>query len=599
MNGNAELNKINREIARIWPGWTAVRTLGRGSFGAVYEIHRYMRSNLERAALKILRVPENESESEQLRFRGMSQQSMEDFYEKYVDEILDEIIIMQKLVGNSHLVSYEDYSIRKRYGIGWDIYIRMELLTGLTDFLREIPFNEQMILKLGMDISMGLIECHGRGIIHRDIKPQNIFVNDRGNFKLGDFGVSRPLPGSHDILSFKGTPGYMAPEVYHMIGTDTRSDIYSLGMVLYQCLNDSRLPFVPENYTPEDIENGWRRRISGEKIPPPAYGSGKLKKIVRKAIAAEPENRYQAVEELFNALSALSKGGRSWDSRTNYDHGNRAAYHAGEQAVRGGERAASGGEQAARKAGDRAKYRDGGNRAAEPNADSGTDETVLLQRNSRATPESGRNSGGGSDPGRHSNSGDEPGSGNRRRNNSQETGTSRYDVVLTPEEAYYGCTKMITHRGRQIAVIIEPGYKGGSVKVAFEGHTIYVDPIIRGDGSRRYNTIMTPEEAVNGCTKMITHRGRQIAVIIEPGYKGGSIQVSYEGETIYVDPVIERITRYAVTVTPEEANRGCTKMITHRKRQVAVIIPPGSIGEPVRVSFEGETILVDLIIKHW
>lgn len=306
----ADLNVINKELTGIWQGWTAVKLLGKGAFGAVYEIHRENADVLlEKAALKVLRVPENDIEIMQLRAEGVSRGKTESYYEKYIADVENEILIMQKLVGNSHLVSYEDYSIRKRTEeIGWDVYIRMELLTGLADYMKNHRLTEKMALKLGMDISQGLRDCHRKGIIHRDIKPQNIFVNEAGSFKLGDFGVSRTAPGALDALSFKGTLAYMAPEVYKKVSTDERSDIYSLGMVLYQCLNGGRLPFVPEQFTPEDLENSRIRRFNGEQVIEPAYGSDGFKRVVLTAIAPRPEDRYQTAEEMYQALLDVRSG---------------------------------------------------------------------------------------------------------------------------------------------------------------------------------------------------------------------------------------------------------------------------------------------------
>ena len=299
----SDLNYINQELAIVWPGWTAVKLLGKGSFGAVYEIHRTVRGNLEKAAMKVLRVPDSDAEVARLRFQGMNNQSTEAYYENLVDGIYNEIRIMQSFIGNSHIVSYEDYAIRKRSSeIGWDIYIRMELLTGLPDYMSRHPMNDQMVFKLGMDIAQGLSDCHNKGVIHRDVKPENIFVNESGNFKLGDFGVSRNAPGSQDVLSFKGTLAYMAPEVYKMQWTDARSDIYSLGVVLYQCLNDNRLPFVPEDFTPYDIETARQRRLAGESIPAPPHGSRRLKDLVSKAMADRPEDRFQTAEEMYRTL---------------------------------------------------------------------------------------------------------------------------------------------------------------------------------------------------------------------------------------------------------------------------------------------------------
>ena len=299
----SDLNYINQELAGVWPGWTAVKLLGRGSFGAVYEIHRNVRGTLEKAAMKVLRVPENDAEIARLEFHGVSGRNTEEYYEALVDGIQNEIRIMQRFVGNSHIVSYEDYAIRKRPDqIGWDLYLRMELLNGLTYYMKSSTLSEQMIVKLGMDIAQGLRDCHNSGIIHRDVKPENIFVNESGDFKLGDFGVSRSAPGSQDMLSFKGTFGYMAPEVFKMLSTDGRSDLYSLGMVLYQCLNDNRLPFVSEKVTPYEIETARQRRFAGEPIPEPAHGSPRLKSIVLRALEEKPENRFQNAEEMYSAL---------------------------------------------------------------------------------------------------------------------------------------------------------------------------------------------------------------------------------------------------------------------------------------------------------
>lgn len=347
----ADLNYLNSELTGVWPGWTAVKLLGRGSFGAVYEIRRNVRGNLEKAAMKVLRVPDNDVEIARLQLQGMSPSSIGAYYENLMDGICNEIRIMQNFVGNSHIVSYEDYYIRKRSdGISWDLFIRMELLTGLPDYIRLHDFDEKMVLKLGMDVAQGLRDCHGSGIIHRDIKPDNIFVNRVGNFKLGDFGVSRNTPGTSDLLSFKGTLGYMAPEVYRMLSTDARSDIYSLGMVLYQCLNDNRLPFLTGRITPESVEAARQRRFAGEALPDPAHGSAGLRAIVRKALAADPGDRFRNAGELYFALMDVYK--------KDYIVSYKAEFW--EEQAQGGAGGLSGGTVHLKDLQDRAKNRDAG-----------------------------------------------------------------------------------------------------------------------------------------------------------------------------------------------------------------------------------------------
>lgn len=295
---------------QIWPDWKIVRELGRGSFGEVYEIHRQNGSYLEKAALKVIRIPSNPSELLQLRADGLRVENTEQYYSRQVEDIRNEIGIMSKFVGYSNIVSYEDYMIRKHdTGIGWDILIRMELLTALSDYLVTHVMQEEQILQLGLDISQALIICHKAGIVHRDIKPQNIFINDMGVFKLGDFGISRPLPRGSDVMSFKGSIAYMAPESFAMRNTDARSDIYSLALVLYRCLNGGREPFLHSgNFGPAEQEMAQRRRLAGEPVPRPERGSHAFWQVLSAALSANPSARYQSARQFHNALLKVAGG---------------------------------------------------------------------------------------------------------------------------------------------------------------------------------------------------------------------------------------------------------------------------------------------------
>ena len=295
---------------QLWPDWRIVREIGSGSFGKVYEINRQNGPYLERAALKVIRVPQSPAEMEQLRMDGLGEEDTESYLRRYVEDIRSEIGLMQQFVGYSNIVSYEDYLIQKRENaVGWDILIRMELLTALPEYMAAHPLSEKEVIRLGLDISQALVICHGAGIIHRDIKPQNIFVNRRGFFKLGDFGISRAMPGSGSVLSFKGSVPYMAPETFAMQNTDARSDIYSLALVLYRILNGGREPFLSSSkFTPLQREEAQRRRLSGETLPMPATGSKALCDVLAVALAADPAARYQSAADLHRALQRAAGG---------------------------------------------------------------------------------------------------------------------------------------------------------------------------------------------------------------------------------------------------------------------------------------------------
>ena len=293
---------------QLWPEWHLVREIGSGSYGKVFEIHRRNGDYVEKAALKVIRIPASPAELEQLRMDGVSAEDTDSYLARHVEEIRREIGLMQRLVGYSNIVSYEDYKIyRRTSGIGWDILIRMELLSALSDQMTRRSLTEREVLKIGLDISQALIICHGAGIIHRDIKPQNIFINDRGFYKLGDFGISRAMPQSGSVLSFKGTVPYMAPETFSMRNTDARSDIYSLALVLYRILNGGREPFLPTSgFTPAQKEEAQRRRLRGDLLPKPAQCSQAFWQILAPALAAEPAARYQTAAQFHAALQRMA-----------------------------------------------------------------------------------------------------------------------------------------------------------------------------------------------------------------------------------------------------------------------------------------------------
>jgi len=146
-------------------------------------------------------------------------------------------------------------------------------------------------------------------LIHRDIKPQNIFINAGGHYKLGDFGISRKLEKTSSGLSKKGTYPYMAPEVYMGKEYNSNVDIYSLGMLMYRLLNGNRLPFLPLAPNPirhDDTERALIRRMSGEEIPAPAFASKELSEIILKMCAYKKENRYKTASEVkYDLLQSL------------------------------------------------------------------------------------------------------------------------------------------------------------------------------------------------------------------------------------------------------------------------------------------------------
>ena len=299
-----------KNIRLPWPEWEIVKYLGGGAYGRVYEIERNNSGIREKAAVKIVSRPKEESELEADYQNGYDRESIAVKYTEILQEYINEYKLMKELQGQSNIVSCDDFALEKNpNGIGGKIYIRMELLTPLQKVTKERLLSEKEVIKLGKDICKALILCERRNIIHRDIKPDNIMISKFGDYKLGDFGVSKVM--SHTTgATMTGTEGYMAPEVLHIEKYGKEVDIYSLGIVMYWLLNNRRMPFIgaDEKVTLVNANQAAMRRYQGEKIPAPKNGSDELKKIVLKACEYKPKDRYLTAQEMYDALEKLGSG---------------------------------------------------------------------------------------------------------------------------------------------------------------------------------------------------------------------------------------------------------------------------------------------------
>ena len=293
-----------------WRDWKIVKDLGGGAYGRVYEIERTISGIQEKAALKIVSRPKNKDEIESYYNEGYSKADLIASYESEIQNYVQEYKLMKELQGESNIVSCDDFTmIPHDDGIGGDIFIRMELLTSLQQKMRERNLSEQEIIRLGKDISHALVLCESKNIIHRDIKPANIMVSQFGNYKLGDFGVSK-IMDHETYATAMGTPDYQAPEVVHMERYGQAADIYSLGITLYWLLNNRKMPFIgaDEQQTPILKDEAMKKRYRGEVLPAPKNGSTKLKEIVLKACAYRPGDRYASAQEMYDELFLLENG---------------------------------------------------------------------------------------------------------------------------------------------------------------------------------------------------------------------------------------------------------------------------------------------------
>lgn len=299
----------------LWGEWYIKDLIGHGSFGAVYKAEKTEYGNTYVSAIKHLSIPPDNMTKASLAAEGMAtdNHSLQMYCDTMRDQIIREINFCYTLRGNTNIVAYEDHCIiPKTDGIGYDIFIRMELLTALTQYMTEHPLTEGDVIQLGIAICEALTLLDQQHMIHRDIKPANIFVSSRGTYKLGDFGESKVLSGHSVSMTVRGTYSYMSPEISKGTTADITADIYSLGLVMYRLLNGNRAPFLPMNQPTVDaaaIELSNIRRFRGDPLPPPAFcRNAALASIVLKACAFYPQERWHTPQEMKQALTALLNG---------------------------------------------------------------------------------------------------------------------------------------------------------------------------------------------------------------------------------------------------------------------------------------------------
>jgi len=296
-----------------WPEWQLLEPMDSGSFGTVYRACR-ADNPVDQCAVKIIPVPQDDGQIQELRSQGMSDTKIRSIFEKEAAALLEKARKLSGFMDDPHIVSVFDVQMLPTQDEpGFCLYIRMELLHPLNAYFSSKSYDEKETVQIGIDLCEALEACHQAGIIHSDIKPDNLFVSisreEAPVFKLGDFSAAIDLPVSPESQAIRGTPLYMAPETALRQQCTVQSDLYMVGLTLYKLANRNRLPFVPEKQFPthEDYAVAVQMRQSGIALPAPCDASTDFSKVVAKACAFRPEERYQTATEMKAGLNQLLK----------------------------------------------------------------------------------------------------------------------------------------------------------------------------------------------------------------------------------------------------------------------------------------------------
>jgi eukaryotic-like serine/threonine-protein kinase len=274
-------------IGQVFGHYRIVEQIGAGGMGVVYRAHD---ERLDRdVALKVLPAGALADEAAHKRFRK-------------------EALTLAKLK-HPNVATVHDFDTN-----GGIDFLVMEYVDGmtLTDKVAQGAMLEDDVLTLGTEIAKTLEVAHNRGVVHRDLKPGNIMVTSQGDVKLLDFGLATLLRASDTTTDaftnnpvISGTLFYMAPEQLRGEAPDYRSDIYSMGAVLYELATGERpFPEAPFGELTHAI-------LQQAPVPPSLVNrriSAELERIILKCLKKEPNDRYQSAKELSLDLWRLLQG---------------------------------------------------------------------------------------------------------------------------------------------------------------------------------------------------------------------------------------------------------------------------------------------------
>ena len=280
----------------LWGKWQVDELIGQGVFGQVYRVSHQEYGLTYTSAVKMITIASDDQYNETDSSICMNDCTLRRHSQELVQNLVNEVNILYSLSGYSNILGYHDHKIiQHKDKNGWDILIRMEYAKPLSRYLAEKQMTLKEVIMLGIDLCTALDICARHGIIHRDIKDENIFISEDGVFKLGDFGIAMKLSQNVRTAAMRGTPNFMAPEVYHGCRYTASVDIYSLGIVLYRLLNHGRMPFMPpypKSIHPDDSRISLEKRMRGEPMPNPGQADAALAKVIKKACAYESKDRY-------------------------------------------------------------------------------------------------------------------------------------------------------------------------------------------------------------------------------------------------------------------------------------------------------------------
>lgn len=274
------------DISRLWPGWEPDGLLGTGRFGKVYLAHTRLGGRTVFSAVKIITMPDGGEHIKDARDQGVHPELLRTYFGKFKNDLAWELT-MFRTIGAPHAIPADEIAMQDGDGMGWTGYIRTGLYTPVSVYFDKAPSGRHDAVRLGTELCGLLAACEEYGMVHGEIRPENVFVTDEGTFMLSDFGVRRCLEKAGTGIFGITDSEFDAPEVRDGKRCYTASsDIYSLGRLMCWAAWGGSIP-------------------KGKSAVRPPNADPEFTEILKKATAKDPKDRYQSAAQLKADLKKL------------------------------------------------------------------------------------------------------------------------------------------------------------------------------------------------------------------------------------------------------------------------------------------------------
>lgn len=245
--------------------------------------------------VKIITVPASQSQLDAMLLAGAYKDPADamEYYKSVGEGIMEEAELLKKLSKLEGFLSYDGWQMEPitRRRLGYEIFLIGSYKRSLERYVKKHPITHLEAINLGLDLCSALTICRQAGAIYVNLKPSNIFMSEKKDYRIGDLGFVQLDAIRYTALPDRYRSRYTAPELFDpMASINLTTDTYAAGMILYQIYNEGNLPF--KDFAPE------------EQLPAPIHADYELAEIILKAVHPDPEQRWESPADMGKALAS-------------------------------------------------------------------------------------------------------------------------------------------------------------------------------------------------------------------------------------------------------------------------------------------------------